>query len=143
MKIIKIINKSNNPPPSYATVGSAGMDLHACLDKDVRLFAEGVATISTGLYIELPEGYEGQIRSRSGLASKQIVVLNSPATIDSDYRGEIKVLLKNHSVSDFTITNGMKIAQLVICSYERIHWENAETLQPTVRGDQGFGSTGV
>ena len=140
---IKIINRSGNPLPEYQTVSAAGMDLRAEIDTPVRLGPLERAVVGTGLYIELPEGYEAQIRPRSGLAAKQgVTVLNSPGTIDADYRGEIGVILVNLSNEDATIGPGDRIAQMVIARYERAEWIKAEALSETARGTGGFGSTG-
>ena len=137
---IKIINKSNHPLPSYETIASAGMDLRACVDGPSTLKPLQRAIVKTGLFIELPIGYEAQVRPRSGLAAKKgVTVLNSPGTIDADYRGEIGVILVNL----FTIEHGERIAQLVIAKHERAVWEEVEELGETSRGAGGFGSTGV
>jgi dUTP pyrophosphatase len=141
---IKLINRSDNDIPEFATDGSAGVDLRAFLDKSVTLRPLERALISTGLYIELPKGTEAQIRPRSGLAAKSgITVLNSPGTIDSDYRGEIKVILVNLSNDEFQINNGDRICQMVIHRYETFEWENVTELTDTVRGEGGFGHTGI
>ncbi len=141
---IKIINKSNHPLPNYETIASAGMDLRACVDAPSTLKPLQRAIVKTGLFIELPVGYEAQVRPRSGLAAKKgITVLNSPGTIDADYRGEIGVILVNLSNEDFTIEHGERIAQLVIAKHERAVWEEVEELEETSRGAGGFGSTGV
>lgn len=129
--------------PKYATPGSAGMDLYASLKNDVTLKPNDSYLIPTGIKIELPEGYEAQVRPRSGLAiNHNIIVLNSPGTIDSDYRGEIKVILKNLGDKDFVVKNGDRIAQMVIASYVRIEWEGVEKINDTKRGSGGFGHTG-
>lgn len=141
---IKIINKSNYDLPHYETIASAGMDLRAHINEAQVLKPLERATVSTGLFIELPIGYEAQVRPRSGLAAKKgITVLNAPGTIDADYRGEIGVILVNLSNQDFTINNGERIAQLVIAKHERAQWEEVETLSNTSRGEGGFGSTGI
>ena len=141
--IIRIVNKSKNPLPEYSTKFSAGMDLRANLDKPVVLKPMQRALIPTGLYIELPENYEAQIRPRSGLALKKgISVLNTPGTIDSDYRGEICAILINLSEEDFTIENGERICQMIIAKYEKAKWEQTDNLQRTDRGTGGFGHTG-
>ncbi len=141
---IKIINHSSNPLPSYQTVFSAGMDLYAFLEKPVLLKPFERFLVPTGIILEIPEGYEGQVRPRSGLAYKNgVTVLNSPGTIDSDYRGEIKVLLINLSEENFFVTNGMRIAQLLISPYVRTTWEQVDSLSETQRGTGGYGSTGV
>ncbi len=140
---IKIVNTSSNLLPCYSTVHSAGMDLRANLKEAVLLKPLERKLISTGLFIELPEGYEAQVRPRSGLAiNKGITVLNSPGTIDADYRGEIMVILINLSTEDFVIKNGERIAQMVISSHEKVEWESAAELETTERGDGGFGHTG-
>ncbi|MCH7784480.1 MAG: dUTP diphosphatase [Bacteroidetes bacterium] len=141
---IKIINKSGHPLPHYETQASAGMDLRASLETATTLRPLERAIIKTGLFIELPIGYEAQVRPRSGLAAKKgITVLNAPGTIDADYRGEIGVILVNLSNNDFTIVNGERIAQLVIAKHERGVWEEVNILEETSRGVGGFGSTGV
>ena len=140
---IKIINRSGNPLPEYQTVSAAGMDLRAEIDAPIKLGPLERAVVGTGLYIELPEGYEAQIRPRSGLAAKQgVTVLNSPGTIDADYRGEIGVILVNLSNENITIIRGDRIAQMVIARYERAEWTEVEVLSETTRGAGGFGSTG-
>lgn len=140
---IKIINKSLHELPAYETDLSAGMDLRANLTEKVILKPLERKLIGTGLYIELPEGYEAQIRPRSGLALKKgITVLNTPGTIDADYRGEIGVIMINLSNEDFSIENGDRIAQMVIAKHERAEWIVTEILQETSRGSGGFGSTG-
>lgn len=141
---VKIINKSNHPIPSYETIASAGMDIRAHIPASILLAPMERAIIKTGLFIELPIGMEAQVRPRSGLAAKKgITVLNSPGTIDADYRGEIGVILVNLSKDPFTIENGERIAQLVIAKHERIVWEEVTQLSETSRGEGGFGSTGV
>lgn len=140
---IKIINKSNNPLPQYTTLYSAGMDLRAHLKESVTLKPGERTLIPTGLFISLPVGFEAQIRPRSGLALKHgITVLNSPGTIDSDYRGEIGVILVNLSADNFVINNGERICQMVISKYESAKWEVVESLDDTNRGSGGFGHTG-
>ena len=140
---IKIINRSGNPLPEYQTASAAGMDLRAEIEDPIKLRPLERAVVGTGLYMELPEGYEAQIRPRSGLAAKQgITVLNSPGTIDADYRGEIGVILVNLSNHDVTIGRGDRIAQMVIARYERAEWFEVEALSETARGAGGFGSTG-
>jgi dUTP pyrophosphatase len=142
--IIKIINKSSHALPHYETEASAGMDLRAHLEVAVTLQPLQRAIIKTGLFIELPIGYEAQVRPRSGLAAKKgITVLNAPGTIDADYRGEIGVILVNLSKEAFTVENGERIAQLVIAKHERADWYKVEELSSTERGAGGFGSTGV
>ncbi len=141
---VRIINKSNHQLPAYETNHSAGMDLRANLDQPVVLKPLERAMIPTGLFIELPGGYEAQIRPRSGLAAKKgITVLNSPGTVDADYRGEIKVILVNLSSENFAIENGERIAQMIVASHERVEWMATEELMETERGAGGFGSTGV
>lgn len=140
---INIINKSDHALPNYETHASAGMDLRANIQSDIVLTPLQRAIIPTGLYIELPAGYEAQVRPRSGLAAKHgLTVLNSPGTIDADYRGEIGVILVNLSNKAITITNGERVAQMVIAKHERADWNEVETLSQTSRGDGGFGSTG-
>ena len=141
---VKIVNHSPYALPAYATALSAGMDLRACLTEPVVLRPLERAMVPTGLFIALPEGYEAQIRPRSGLAAKKgITVLNSPGTVDADYRGEIRVILVNLSNEDFTVEPGERIAQMVIAKHERVEWDEVEVLDETVRGAGGFGSTGV
>ena len=141
---VKIVNKSSNPSPSYATLQSASMDIRANLQEPVTLAPLQRALIPTGIYIALPEGFECQARPRSGLAVKHgITVLNSPGTIDADYRGELKILLVNLSDTPFVIENGERIAQLVVARHEHVEWEEVEVLDETGRGEGGFGSTGV
>ncbi len=141
--VVKIVNESGNPLPAYATEGSAGMDLCAHIHESVVLEPLERKLISTGLFIELPTGYEAQIRPRSGLALKQgITCLNSPGTIDADYRGEIGVILINLSNEMQVIKTGDRIAQMVIAPVTQISWEPATALTPTSRGAGGFGSTG-
>lgn len=140
---VKIVNKSRFALPEYQTPLSAGLDVRANLDQCVTLQPLERAMIPTGLYVELPEGCEMQIRPRSGLAAKHgVTVLNSPGTIDADYRGEIKVILVNLSNEPFTIEAGERIAQMIVARYEQIEWEAAEELSSTERGAGGFGSTG-
>ncbi len=140
---IRIVNNSNNPLPEYSTEMSAGMDLRAFLDEPVVLKPLERKLIPTGLYIELPKGFEAQIRPRSGLAIKKgITVLNTPGTIDADYRGEIRVILINLSQEDFIIENGERICQMVIASHETVEWNLVEELNETQRGAGGFGHTG-
>jgi dUTP pyrophosphatase len=141
--IIKIINTSGNDLPEYATAGSAGMDIRANLQNPVVLNPLERAIIPTGIFLEIPHGYEAQMRPRSGLAIKQgITCLNSPGTIDSDYRGELKVILINLSSEEQTINNGERIAQIVISKVERALLQPAEQLEASVRGEGGFGHTG-
>lgn len=141
---VKIVNKSSNPSPVYATPLSAGMDIRANLQEPLTLNPLQRILIPTGLYIALPEGYECQARPRSGLAVKHgVTVLNSPGTIDADYRGELKVLLVNLSDTPFVIEPGERIAQLVVAKHEHVEWSEVEVLDETERGEGGFGSTGV
>tara|TARA_B100000575_G_C23114232_1_gene643942 strand:- start:608 stop:1039 length:432 start_codon:yes stop_codon:yes gene_type:complete len=141
--IVNIINKSKNELPKYETLFSAGMDLRANLDNQVIIKPLERIVVKTGLFISLQKGYEAQIRPRSGLALKNgITVLNSPGTIDADYRGEICVILVNFSDSDFTIYSGDRIAQMVIAKHENISWNVVDKLEDSARGDKGFGSTG-
>ncbi len=141
---IKIVSKSKHPLPSYETALSAGMDLRANLDKPVPLKPLERALIKTGIYIELPEGYEAQIRPRSGLALKKgIAIVNSPGTIDADYRGEIGVILVNLSNEAFTVNDGERICQMVIAKHEKAEWIEVEKLEETDRGAGGFGHTGI
>ena len=141
---IKIINKSNNPLPSYESESSAGMDLKAFTSNDIIINPLQRTIIKTGLFMSLPIGYEGQVRSRSGLSIKHgVCVLNSPGTIDSDYRGEIGVILINLSSDPFVISSGDRIAQLVIAKHDQGEWTEVNELELTKRGDKGFGSTGV
>ncbi|MBO4333523.1 MAG: dUTP diphosphatase [Paludibacteraceae bacterium] len=140
---IKVINKSGNALPRYATLQSAGLDLQANIEDPITIGSLERVMVPTGLFIALPEGYEAQIRPRSGLAAKHgITVLNSPGTIDADYRGEIKVVLVNLSKEAFTINNGERIAQMVVAKCEQAEWEQVETLDTTERGEGGFGHTG-
>jgi len=140
---IKIVNTSPHPLPAYETVHSAGMDLRAMLTEPVVMKPLGRAIIPTGLFTELPEGYEAQVRPRSGLAAKWgITVLNTPGTIDADYRGEIKVILVNLSEEAFTIQDGDRIAQMIIARHEKAEWQQVSELQETSRGAGGFGHTG-
>jgi dUTP pyrophosphatase len=140
---IKVINKSKHELPSYATGAAAGMDLRANIDSPIVLKSLERTLVATGLFIELPVGYEAQIRPRSGLAFKNgLTVLNSPGTIDADYRGEIKVILVNLSKEDFTINDGERVAQMVIAKHEQAEWQEVQTLEESARGEGGFGSTG-
>jgi len=140
---IKVINSSKHPLPNYETVHSAGMDLRANIDEEIILSPLQRVLIPTGLYIELPQGYEAQIRPRSGLAFKHgITVLNSPGTIDADYRGEIKILLINLSNDNFTIKDGERIAQMIVSKHEVVEWTPVEQLGETERGAGGYGHTG-
>lgn len=140
---VEIINRSKHDLPHYATEESAGLDLRANLEEDVLLKPLERKLLPTGLFMSLPKGYEAQIRPRSGLAYKQgISLLNAPGTIDSDYRGELKVLLVNLSNEEVTITDGERIAQMVVARHEQIEWQPVEELSDSVRGAGGFGSTG-
>lgn len=145
VRIQRTIQASNDLPlPSYATSGSAGMDLYAAVEEPLALPAGETKLIPTGYSIELPEGFEAQVRPRSGLAIKnRIGILNSPGTIDSDYRGEIKVILTNFGVEPFTIRRGDRIAQLIVQRYARVEWIESGDLSGTVRGEGGFGHTGT
>ncbi|WP_299015004.1 dUTP diphosphatase [uncultured Polaribacter sp.] len=141
---VQIINKSKHATPNYETAGAAGMDLRANINETITLKPLERAIVKTGLFIALPIGFEAQVRPRSGLAAKKgITVLNSPGTVDADYRGEIGVILVNLSNEDFVINDGERIAQLVIAKHERINWQEVEVLSETERGAGGFGSTGV
>lgn len=141
---VQIINRSHHPLPTYATLLSAGMDLRANLTEPIVLKPLARCLVPTGLYIALPEGYEAQVRPRSGLAIKKgITVLNSPGTIDADYRGEVCVILVNLSTEDFAIEDGERIAQMVIARHEQVNWECVDELTETQRGTGGFGHTGV
>ncbi len=143
VRIKQLENANGLPMPHYATEQSAGLDLPAAIKDDVVIKAGQTEIIPTGIAIALPAGCEAQIRPRSGLAAKHgITVLNSPGTIDADYRGEIKAILINHSAEDFTITRGMRIAQMVIAKYEHVQFDEVESLEETQRGTGGFGSTG-
>jgi dUTP pyrophosphatase len=142
--IIRVINRSKNNLPGYETIHSAGMDLRADLEAPVTLKPLERKLIPTGLHIELPEGYEAQIRPRSGLALKHgIGIVNSPGTVDADYRGEIKVLLINFSEEIFEVNTGDRIAQMVISKHEKVEWEQVEILNETTRGAGGYGHTGI
>ncbi len=141
---VQIINKSKHQTPAYETEGSAGMDLRANIDEVIVLEPLERVIVKTGLFIALPNGYEAQVRPRSGLAAKKgITVLNAPGTVDADYRGEIGVILVNLSNENFTINDGERIAQLVIAKHERVNWQEVSELNETERGAGGFGSTGV
>lgn len=140
---VRIVNKSNNKLPSYSTLSSAGMDVRAFLSENIILKSMDRIIIPTGLYIELPVGFEAQIRPRSGLAIKHgISILNSPGTIDADYRGEIGIIIANLSKDDFEIKNGDRICQMVVASHETVEWELTDDLSKTQRGAGGFGHTG-
>lgn len=141
---VKIVNKSNNPTPEYQTAFSAGMDIHAFVEEDIFIKSLQRILVPTGLYIELPPGYEAQVRPRSGLAAKfGITVLNTPGTIDADYRGEIKVILVNLSNEEFTVKNGDRIAQVIVNKFEKVEWEKVDELKESAREARGFGSTGT
>jgi dUTP pyrophosphatase len=141
---VQIINKSKHATPNYETEGAAGMDLRANIEEAIILKPLERAIVKTGLFIALPVGFEAQVRPRSGLAAKKgITVLNSPGTVDADYRGEIGVILVNLSNAAFVINDGERIAQLIIAKHERVHWKEVEVLSETERGAGGFGSTGV
>lgn len=135
---------SDLPLPTYATAGSAGMDIYAALDEPMDIAPGAVSLVPTGIAIALPEGYEAQIRSRSGLAARYgVFALNSPGTVDCDYRGEIRVILANFGSTPFRIQRGDRIAQVVVARYETVQWQEMESLDETKRGEGGFGSTGV
>lgn len=141
---VKVINKSGNPLPAYATEFSAGLDVRAANETPIVLPPLGRAIVPTGLYLEIPAGYEVQVRPRSGLAAKRgITVLNAPGTIDADYRGEVCVILVNLGSEAFTIERGERVAQLVLARHEVIEWEETDALEESTRGAGGFGSTGV
>ncbi len=141
---VQIINKSKHATPNYETEGAAGMDLRANIKETITLKPLERAIVKTGLFISLPIGYEAQVRPRSGLAAKKgITVLNSPGTVDADYRGEIGVILVNLSNEEFIINDGERIAQLIIAKHERVNWQEVDVLSETERGSGGFGSTGV
>jgi dUTP pyrophosphatase len=141
---VKIVNTSPHQLPAYETLQSAGMDLRAYVSEPITLKPLQRSLVPTGLFIELPVGFEAQVRPRSGLAAKWgISVLNAPGTIDADYRGEIKVILANLSSEDFVINNGDRIAQMIIARHERVDWEQVEELETTQRGAGGFGHTGI
>jgi dUTP pyrophosphatase len=143
MTSIKVINKSKNPLPQYQTSGSAGLDLLANLEDSIEILPGKTALIPTGLFFEMPVYMEAQVRPRSGLALKHgITVLNSPGTIDSDYRGEVKVILINHSETPFVVNNGERIAQIIFARVEQISWEENSNLSETERGAGGYGHTG-
>ena len=140
---VRIVNRSNNSLPFYGTPQSAGMDLHADLSEPVLIKPLERKLIPTGLYIQLPDGFEAQVRPRSGLAiNKGITVLNSPGTIDADYRGEIKIILINLSQEDFTVHNGDRIAQMILSTYTQVEWSEVDKLDESDRGEGGFGHTG-
>lgn len=140
---VQIVNKSRHELPEYATGQSAGMDLRANIDTPITLKPLQRCLVPTGLYIALPDGYEAQVRPRSGLALKfGVTVLNSPGTIDADYRGEIRVIMVNLSSEDFVVNDGDRIAQMVVARYEHIEWSDVDVLDETERGDGGFGHSG-
>lgn len=142
--VVNIVNKSNNPLPAYETEGSAGLDLRAWLENTVVLHPGERTLIPTGLHIALPVGYEAQIRPRSGLALKKgVSLVNSPGTIDSDYRGDVGVIVINHGQEDLVVNSGDRICQMVIKKYERVKWNLTDSLDETERGEGGFGHTGV
>ena len=141
---VKVVNKSKHDLPNYSTIASAGMDLRANIDDPILLKPLSRTIVKTGIFMELPIGYEAQVRPRSGLAFKKgITVLNSPGTIDADYRGEVGVILVNLSDEEFIIEDGERIAQMVLAKHEQVNWFEVETLKETERGSGGFGSTGV
>ena len=141
---VKVVNKSNHNLPNYSTIASAGMDIRANIDNPFTIKPLERTIVKTGLFLKLPVGYEAQVRPRSGLAFKKgITVLNSPGTIDADYRGEVGVILVNLSSEEFVIEDGERIAQMVIAKHEQANWTEVETLEETERGIGGFGSTGV
>lgn len=141
---VKIINRSLNPLPEYATPLAAGMDVRADNAEPIKLKPLERALVPTGLYLEIPAGYEVQVRPRSGLAIKKgITVLNSPGTVDADYRGELRVILVNLGNEEFIVERGERIAQIVLAAHGRMEWEEVETLEETLRGEGGFGSTGT
>jgi dUTP pyrophosphatase len=141
---VKIVNRSQWPLPQYAPPQSAGVDLRADIPQGIVLEPMGRAMVPTGLYLEIPAGYEAQVRPRSGLAAKKgVTVLNSPGTIDADYRGEVRVILVNLSSEPFTVEPGERIAQMVVARHEHVEWEEVEVLEESERGAGGFGSTGV
>jgi len=144
VQILQLPHAAGLNLPAYGTTGAAGMDLEAAIETPLTLRPGARALVPTGLSIALPEGYEAQVRPRSGLAAKSgVTVLNSPGTVDADYRGEIKVILANLGTEDFTIERGMRIAQMVVAAYSRVEWQAASTLEDTSRGAGGFGSTGL
>ncbi len=141
---IKVVNSSGHPLPEYKTKGSAGLDLSAHLERPVELQPGEIKLVATGLFLELPLGYEAQVRPRSGWALKSgVTVLNSPGTIDADYRGEVGVILINHGSAAITVNNGDRIAQLVVAKHERVEWDTSNELSISERGAGGFGSTGI
>jgi dUTP pyrophosphatase len=141
---VKVVNKSKHTLPHYSTISSAGMDLRANIDESISLKPLERTIVKTGIFMELPVGFEAQVRPRSGLAFKKgITVLNSPGTVDADYRGEVGVILVNLSAEEFVIEDGERIAQMIIAKHEQADWVEVETLDETERGAGGFGSTGV
>lgn len=144
VSVVRMLHAADLPLPSYATQGSAGMDVYAAVDEPLALPPGGIVMVPTGLQIAIPSGHECQVRSRSGLAANHgVFALNAPGTIDSDYRGEVKVILANMSSEPYEITRGQRIAQLVVARYETVLWNEGTSLAETVRGEGGFGSTGV
>lgn len=144
VKIVKLPHAADLALPAYATEHSAGMDLLAAVKEDMTLAPGARALVPAGISIALPEGYEAQVRPRSGLALKNgVTVLNSPGTVDADYRGEVGVILMNHSDTPFVITRGMRIAQMIIAQYARANWQQVDVLESSARGEGGFGSTGT
>lgn len=142
--IVRLDHAADLPLPSYATTGAAGMDVHAAVDAPLTLLPGAVAMVPTGLQVAVPYGFELQVRSRSGLAAKHgVFALNSPGTVDSDYRGEVKVILANFSNVPYVVERGTRIAQLVVARHEHVQWNVVSTLEATTRGEGGFGSTGV
>ena len=140
---VRIINKSQHPLPKYHTAGAAAFDVRANIDEPVTLGSLERATVPTGLYMAIPDGYEAQVRPRSGLAAKHgVTTLNAPGTIDSDYRGELGIILINLSEELFTVQDGDRIAQVVVAPYEQVEWQEVDEHDETVRGEQGFGHTG-
>jgi dUTP pyrophosphatase len=141
---VKVVNKSKHELPHYSTIASAGMDLRANIDESITLKPLERTIVKTGIFIELPLGYEAQVRPRSGLAFKKgVTVLNSPGTVDADYRGEVGIILVNLSSEEFIIEDGERIAQMVIAKHEQVNWIEVDILNETERGSGGFGSTGV
>ncbi|MDG1841826.1 MAG: dUTP diphosphatase [Crocinitomicaceae bacterium] len=142
--VVKVINKSNRDLPKYESLNAAGLDIRANIQEEMVINPGEIKLIPTGIFMEIPSGYECQVRPRSGLALKKgITVLNTPGTIDADYRGEVGVILINHSKNSTTVSNGDRIAQLVFNKFEQIEWGNESELSTTKRGDGGFGSTGI
>lgn len=145
IRISRLSDATNDVPlPTYATPGSAGMDIHAAVDGPMTITPGATVLVPTGFSMEIPVGYEAQIRPRSGLAVKNSIgIMNAPGTIDSDFRGEVKVILTNHGTTVFTVNRGDRIAQMVVAAYERVEWQEASSLSTTERGDGGFGHSGV